>query len=135
MPSLTHGLVSRRTLLVLGGALIVLPWPACGDQSKTLEQDILNRTIPPGEPALSPPEPVRSSQSLQFTWDIETRMSPADYSAWLTAQLRDFQLVDANDSDLHFAKAVGGDAYRVHVTLQSGLAVTRVRVQLTASPD
>jgi hypothetical protein len=109
--------------------------PACGGPSSDRAQDILKRTIPPG--ASMPPlsEPTRSRESLQLTWDVETQMSSTAYSDWLKTRFQDFQLVSEGGLELHLAKLTGGDAYRLHVTLQAGSGVTHAHMQLTVSPD
>lgn len=131
----TVGLTACRTLLSTYIGLSGFVFVACGDASRGVAQGILSRTIPPGDtlPALS--EPVRAGQSLQFIWDFETHMSLIDYAEWLKTQLKDFQVVDENGSDLRFGKQDGGDAYRLHVTFQAAPPVTRVHVQLVAAPD
>ncbi len=135
MSTLTPALTASRTLFLACVGLTVLWLPACSDATATLAQEILIRTIPPGdsEPSLS--EPVRSGQSLQFRWDFEGHLDATDYFNWLSSRLRDFQVVERNGSDLYMAKHVDGDAYRLHVTLESGTGVTRIHVQFTASPD
>jgi hypothetical protein len=131
----TVGLPAWRALLSTYIVLSGFAFAACGDASRGVAQGILSRTIPPGDtlPALS--EPVRAGQSLQFTWDVETHMSVSDYAEWLKTRLKDFQVVEENGSDLHLGTLIGGDAYRLHVTLQAATPVTRVHVQLVASPD
>jgi hypothetical protein len=134
-PAVTLGLVARRTVFVACMGLMGLSLSACDDPSRSLAQDVLSRTIPPGDPVPSLSEPVRSGQSLQFTWDFESRMDPTGYADWLKTRLGDFQVIDGRASNLHLAKQVDGDAYRLHVTLLSGTGVTGVHMQLTASPD
>jgi hypothetical protein len=105
------------------------------DYANVLATDVAGRTVGPGDTAPPLPAPTRSETSLIFTWDFETHMNPQTYGAWLKTRLGDFQLVVAGDSGLRFARQVDGDAYRLHVTLQSDPAGTRVHAVLTASPD
>lgn len=131
----TVGLTVCRALLFgcigLGGLALA----ACGDASRGMAQGILRRTIPSGDTVPSLSEPVRADQSLEFTWDFETHLSTMAYADWLKAQLREFQVVAESGSDLRFGQDVGGDAYRLRVTLQAATAMTRVHVQLVAAPD
>jgi hypothetical protein len=115
----------------LGGLALA----ACSDASRGVAQGILRHTVPPGDTVPSLSEPVRADQSLQFTWDFETHLSTMAYADWLKAQLRDFQVIAESESDLRFGQSVGGDAYRLRVTLQAATAMTQVHVQLVASPD
>ena len=131
----TVGLTAWRALLSTYIVVSGFAFSVCSDASRGVAQGILSRTVPAGDtlPALS--EPVRAGQSLQFNWDFETHMSVIDYAEWLKTRLKDFQVVDEHGSDLHLGKQVGGDAYRLHVTLQAATPVTRVHVQLAAAPD
>jgi hypothetical protein len=131
----TVGLSARGALLSAGIGLSVFALAACGNASTGMAQGILRRTVPTGDTVPLISEPIRADQSLQFTWDFETHLSALAYADWLRAQLRDFQVVDQNRSDLRFGKYQGGDAYRLQVTIEAGTASTRVHVQLVALPD
>ena len=72
---------------------------------------------------------------MQFTWDFQTQLTPTAYAAWLQEQLRDFELIPGDGSQLRLSKQAGGDAYRLLVTAQLDGASTHVHVQLTESPD
>ncbi len=66
----------------------------------------------------------------------KTRMSPIAYGAWLRERLTDFQEVESTVPGLHFAELVGGDAYRLSLTIEGGTAGgAHVHGQLTVSPD
>jgi hypothetical protein len=129
------GFTARRVRLRACVAIVGLWLSACGNASRTVAHDVLNRTIPPGDAVPSLSESVRAGQALQFTWDFESHLRPADYVDWLKTHLRDFQVVDGSDSNVHLGKLVGGDAYRLRVAIESEASVTRVHAQLTASPD
>ena len=81
-------------------------------------------------------EGARNAQSLSYVWDLETRMSPEAYGAWLRERLTDFQEVDSTLPRMHFSKLIGGDAYRLSLTIESGAAGgAHVHGQLIVSPD
>jgi hypothetical protein len=105
------------------------------DSSRTTAQEILRRTIPPGDATPTLSAPVRSERSLQFTWDFDTHLTPAEYTAWLKRHIQDFAVVDDSRLGLSLAKHIGGDVYRLRMKTESGTGTTRVHAQLTASAD
>ena len=115
--------------------LIVAILSAACDVSEALADGILRRTVPPEDARPSLSGPTRSGQSIQFTWDFQTHLTPTAYSAWLPEQLRDFELVSGDGPQLRLAKHLGGDSYRLLVTAELDGATTRVHVQLTESAD
>lgn len=123
-------LIALITAFLLLGSL----WSAC-DLSDPPAEAILRRTVPGGDAVPSLSGPTRSGQSIQFTWDFQTHLTPTAYSAWLPEQLRDFELVSGDGPQLRLAKHLGGDSYRLLVTAELDGATTRVHVQLTESPD
>jgi hypothetical protein len=63
------------------------------DASRTTAQEILRRTIPPGDALPTLSDPMRSGPSLQFTWDFETHLTLSAYTAWLKEHGRSFEVV------------------------------------------
>jgi hypothetical protein len=114
---------------------VALSGSGCDDPSRIQSRRILRSTVPPGteEPAL--PEFTRSDESAQLSWDFDTSMSVAAYGAWVKRQLREFQLVEPQVRDLHFATLIDGDADRLQFSLQDAAGRTQVHVELTTSPD
>ena len=124
----------------IGGAALVtcvLATPlGCDDAAQTHAAESMRRTMPSGVSTPLLPDGVRNGQSVSYVWEFETRMSPSAYAAWLREQLTDFQMVESTLPRLHFAKLVGGDAYRLSFTIEGGEAgVTHVHGQLIVSPD
>ena len=97
-------------------------------------QEILRRTIPPGDTAPTLADAVSSEGRMQVTWDFESHFTAAQYADWLRAQLRDFDVIPSDPAQMQFSKLIGGDSYRLLITLQAGPSTTRVHAQLTASP-
>ncbi len=115
---------------------LVVTVAACDDSAKGLALGLVRRTIPTGDSMPPLPEAARNGQSISYVWDMETPMGPNAYAAWLREHLTDFDLVDDAMPRLRFAKLVGGDAYRLSLTLVSGTAGnTYVHGQLIVSPD
>ena len=56
--------------VLLAGLVSAASLSAGCDSSRTTVQEILRRTIAPGDAVPTLSEPVRSGQSLQFTWDL-----------------------------------------------------------------
>jgi hypothetical protein len=108
----------------------------CGDPIAVAARDVARRTAPPGDVAPSLSQPLWSNQSTQFVWDLDTHLNATAYGAWVRGALADFEVVNATGLALQMGKLIGGDAYRLSITMQSGTAsVTHVHVQLTVSPD
>ena len=130
--SMTIRLAIRFVLLA--GLVSAASLSAGCDSSRTTVQEILRRTIPPGDAVPTLSESARSGQSLQFIWDFDTHLTPSEYQAWLE-HVRDFEVVQEGQSRLSLATHIGGDAYRLLITAEPGTGTTRIRAQLTASAD
>jgi hypothetical protein len=121
--------------VLLAGLVSATGLSAGCDSSRTTELEMLRRTIPPGDAVPTLSEPVRSGQSLQFTWDFDTRLTSSKYQAWLKEHLRDFEAVQEGPFRLRLATHIGGDAYRLLMTAEPGTGTTHIHAQLTASAD
>ena len=132
----TPMIVRSPTRVALPAVLLVVASlsVAC-DASEAPAEGILRRTVPHEDARPTISGPTRSGQSIQFTWDFQTHLTPTAYSAWLPEQLRDFELVPGDGPQLRLSKHLGGDSYRLLVTAESDGATTHVHVQLTESPD
>ena len=116
--------------------LVTVTLAACDDSAKGRALGLVRRTIPTGDSMPSLADAVRNGQSISYVWDVETPMSPNAYGAWLREQLTDFDVVESDLPRLRFAKLVGGDAYRLYLTIERGTAAdTHVHGQLIVSPD
>ena len=71
-----------RVLFVVAGALL----SACSAQYPTVVK-IKLATVPPGDTVDALGEPVRETQSLRFTWSVETRLGKGQYLEWVAAAL------------------------------------------------
>ena len=52
---------------------------ACSDASRRAVEDILSRTVPPGDTVPTLSEIARARQSDEFTWEFVTHLNPNDY--------------------------------------------------------
>ena len=121
--------------VLLAGLVSAASLSAGCDSSRTTVQEILRRTIPPGDAVPTLSEPVKSGQSLQFTWEFDTRLTPSEYQVWLKEHVHDFEVVQESPSGLSMATHIGGDTYRLLMTADPGTGTTHIRAQLTASAD
>jgi hypothetical protein len=95
--------------LITGFLLLGSLWSTC-DLSDTPAEAILRRTVPGGDAVPSLSRSTTSEQSIQFTWDFVTQLTPTAYAAWLQEHLRDFEWIPGDESQLRLSKPVGGDA-------------------------
>ena len=121
--------------VLLAGLVSAASLSAGCDSSRTTVQEILRRTIPPGDAVPTQSESARSGQSFQFIWDFDTHLTPSEYQAWLKEHIRDFEVVQEGQSRLSLATHIGGDAYRLLMTAEPGTRTTHIHAQLTASAD
>ena len=131
----TMTLGSPTPVARLAALLVVASLSAACDVSEAPAEAILRRTVPKEDARPGISGPMRPGESIQFTWDFQTHLTPTSYKAWLPEQLRDFEVVSGDGPQLRLAKHSGGDSYRLLVTAESDGATTRVHVQLTESPD
>ena len=117
----------------LAATVIVASLISACDSSQALAQDILRRSVPPGESAPPLSQAIRSTGSAQFMWDIDTHRD--DYATWVRQQLLDFEVVTASPAQLRMAKMVGGDACRLLFVIEPRAGVTHVHVEMTERPD
>lgn len=108
---------------------------ACGSPYQHI-RDLKDATVPAGDRAPALDEPVRSDQSLQFSWEFDSHLEPASYLEWVAAQLtkRRFTVQRRDAAAVELTRIDGGDAYRMRVEVVSS-APTHVRVGLRASAD
>jgi hypothetical protein len=62
-------------------------------------------------------------------------MTPSAYNGWLRSRLSDFQVVAERGAELDMASLIGGDAYRLQMTLRADGPVTLIHADLTTAAD
>jgi len=132
MATLTGPPIARvvATLLLVAG----LSATAC-DSSNGVASDLLRRTVPAGDSTPTLSGPVRTGQSVQFTWEFQTHLGASAYMDWLARQLHEYRMVARDASQLRLAKGVAGDAYVLMIALEPINERTYVRITFSASPD
>lgn len=94
------------------------------------------KSVPFGAKIVSQTEPARNNWSVTARWEIETTMTPGDYSKWVTAQLEpEFKFVKAEESHLIFSKHEHGDTHSIECALVATENKLHVHVEFRAAPD
>ena len=97
---------------------------------------LCGKSVPSGGEIVSQSGPARSNWSVTARWEIETNMTPGDYSKWVAARLEpEFKLVKAEESHLIFSKHEHGDTHSIECTFATTKDKLQVSVLFRASPD
>ena len=124
--------MSRRQCLALSAFLMLA---AC-DNNRDAVRRVQAMTIPAGDSASELSGPVTGPQSVEFAWDVDTRLSWDGYADWLNGRLTpSFRLVQRTPDRIVFSQYSDGDAHRLEIAIVSASATTHAHVTLHASPD
>lgn len=93
-------------------------------------------TVPPGDSASPMMGPERHPQSVEFSWDVDSRLPWDRYVESVTTTTEpQFHRVQREASHLVLSQYRDGDAYRLDLKLVEGSPFTHVHVTLVISPD
>ncbi len=124
--------MNRRHCFTLSAFLLLV---AC-DSHRDAVRRVQQMTVPAGDTGSEPVGPVTGPQSVEFAWDVDTRLSWDGYADWVTARLvPTFRLVQRTSDRVVFSGFSGGDAHRLDIAHVGGSATTHAHVTFTSSPD
>jgi hypothetical protein len=125
-----------RLLFVVGFGVLL---GACEKEPFTSPQavyELEERTSPPGATIVSLTGPTQDETGVHAEWELETGMSWATYTQWVSQKLqKDLRADPLDDHTLIFRRSLPGDEITLQLVRRSTGSPLRVQATFTAGPS
>ena len=131
----------RRQFLAFALSAFVAALVSCSTRKTAGEDlaeevgDLQSKTLPADARMVSRSELVRDGWSGTASWEIETKLSPSDYSKLIVTHLSDFKVLKESDSELVLSKLKGNDTHVIECKFTQMNQEFLVKVAFSARPD
>lgn len=135
--------MGRSAMARLAAVGLILAGAACAPSGGTVERDIqpvvlglMERVRPEGGSVFAFSGLRRDASGVHASWEVETGMNWAAYSAWVAERVpRDFRRDPADRSSMLFRRSMEADFYVFRLEPLSSLPPFRVRATFDGYPN